>query len=68
MFRNSRAFCNFLRPVYIRIVYPLLQGVLRIHVMAARNLKVGDKSVIGRGSSDPYCVVRGESRLCFSAR
>ncbi|VDP84944.1 unnamed protein product [Echinostoma caproni] len=35
-----------------------IQGVLRIHVIAGRNLKAGDKSVVGRGSSDPYCIVR----------
>ncbi|TPP64365.1 Extended synaptotagmin-2-B [Fasciola gigantica] len=50
-----------------RLKYPMPQGVLRMHVMAARNLKVGDKPVVGRGSSDPYCVVRVGARTFKTA-
>ncbi|CAL8086569.1 unnamed protein product [Calicophoron daubneyi] len=41
-----------------RLKYPMPQGVLRIYVISGRKLKVGDKTMVGRGSSDPYCIVR----------
>ena len=35
------------------------QGVLRIHVTEAKELKKADISLTGKGKSDPYAVVRG---------
>nr|CAX74446.1 Protein FAM62B [Schistosoma japonicum] len=45
-----------------RLKYPLPQGVLHINVISGRNLKAGDKNVIGHNTSDPYCVVRVGAR------
>ena len=38
----------------------LLQGVLRIHVIGAKELVKADLSLMGKGKSDPYTVVRGK--------
>ncbi|VDP35056.1 unnamed protein product [Schistosoma margrebowiei] len=42
-----------------RLKYPLPQGVLHINIISGRNLKAGDKNMIGHRTSDPYCVIRG---------
>ncbi|CAH8853665.1 unnamed protein product [Trichobilharzia szidati] len=42
--------------------YPLPQGVLHVNMISGRNLKAGDKSMIGRHTSDPYCVIRVGAR------
>lgn len=34
-----------------------LQGLLRIHVVEAKNLMKKDISVLGKGKSDPYAIV-----------
>ena len=36
------------------------QGVLRLNVVAGRELKAADIKIIGKGKSDPYCCVYGE--------
>ena len=36
----------------------LWQGVLRIHVVEAKDLVSADIKVLGKGKSDPYAVVR----------
>ncbi|XP_013391900.1 extended synaptotagmin-2-like isoform X2 [Lingula anatina] len=38
--------------------YPLPQGVLRIHVVGAKDLMKADIAFIGKGKSDPYCKLR----------
>ncbi|KAH9583465.1 Kinesin- protein 11 [Schistosoma haematobium] len=45
-----------------RLKYPLPQGVLHINIISGRNLKAGDKNVIGHRTSDPYCVIRVGAR------
>ena len=35
------------------------QGVLRIHVIEAKNLAAKDMALLSKGKSDPYCIVRG---------
>lgn len=35
----------------------ILQGVLRIHVIEAKDLMKMDISVLGKGKSDPYCIL-----------
>ncbi|GAA55760.1 extended synaptotagmin-2 [Clonorchis sinensis] len=45
-----------------RLKYPMPQGVLRVNVIGARRLKIGDKNLITGGSSDPYCVIRVGAR------
>ncbi|KAL4229104.1 Extended synaptotagmin-3 [Mactra antiquata] len=41
-----------------RLRYPQPDGVLRIHVVEAKELVKADISVLGKGKSDPYAVVR----------
>ncbi|GLH00861.1 Extended synaptotagmin-2 [Gryllus bimaculatus] len=36
---------------------PELEGVLRIHVVEARNLMKKDISMLGKGKSDPYAII-----------
>nr|QQY02574.1 extended synaptotagmin [Cryptocotyle lingua] len=50
-----------------RLKYPMPQGVLRVNVVGARRLKVGDKNLITGGSSDPYCVIRVGARAFKTA-
>ncbi|XP_022104260.1 extended synaptotagmin-2-like [Acanthaster planci] len=38
--------------------YPMPQGVLRIHVIEAKNLVAKDLALLSKGKSDPYCIVR----------
>ena len=38
-----------------------LQGVLRIHVLEAKDLVKADIAVLGKGKSDPYTVVKGKN-------
>ena len=38
-----------------------LQGVVRLHIVAARELKKADFKVMGKGKSDPYCKIYSES-------
>ncbi|XP_071788056.1 extended synaptotagmin-2-like isoform X1 [Asterias amurensis] len=38
--------------------YPMPQGVLRIHVIEAKNLVAADIGILKKGKSDPYCIVR----------
>merc|ERR1719354_483913 len=38
--------------------YPMPEGVLRIHVLEARNLVAKDKKFLKKDSSDPYVVVK----------
>ncbi|CAH8574370.1 unnamed protein product [Heterobilharzia americana] len=45
-----------------RLRYPLPQGVLHVNMISGRNLKAGDKNVIGHNTSDPYCVIRVGAR------
>ncbi|RTG90650.1 uncharacterized protein DC041_0002334 [Schistosoma bovis] len=45
-----------------RLKYPLPQGVLHINIISGRNLKAGDKNMIGHRTSDPYCVIRVGAR------
>lgn len=35
----------------------LLQGVLRIHVIEAKNLMKKDITMLGKGKSDPYAII-----------
>ena len=35
------------------------QGVIRLTVIEARDLKAADTEIIGRGLSDPYCIIKG---------
>lgn len=35
----------------------LLKGVLRVHVVEAKDLMKKDINMLGRGSSDPYAVL-----------
>ncbi|XP_038058006.1 extended synaptotagmin-2-like isoform X2 [Patiria miniata] len=42
--------------------YPMPQGVLRIHVIEAKNLVAKDFAVLSKGKSDPYCIVRVGSK------
>ena len=35
------------------------QGVLRIHVVEASELKKADFKIVGKGKSDPYCKIYG---------
>ena len=37
------------------------QGVLRIHVIEAKDLVAADIGILKKGKSDPYCIVRGKS-------
>ena len=37
-----------------------LQGVVRLHIVAARELKKADFKVMGKGKSDPYCKIYSE--------
>lgn len=37
--------------------FDIIQGVLRIHVVEAKNLMKKDISVLGKGKSDPYAIV-----------
>ena len=37
-----------------------VQGVLRVHVIEAKDLKRADISITGRGKSDPYATITGE--------
>lgn len=37
--------------------FELLQGVLRIHVVEAKDLMKKDIGVLGKGKSDPYAIV-----------
>lgn len=41
-----------------RLRYPQPHGVLRIHVLGAKELEKADISVMGKGKSDPYAVIR----------
>ncbi|KER31423.1 hypothetical protein T265_02335 [Opisthorchis viverrini] len=50
-----------------RLKYPMPQGVLRVNVIGARRLKIGDKNLITGGSSDPYCVIRVGARTFQTA-
>ena len=36
------------------------QGVLRVHMVEAKDLKKADISLTGKGKSDPYAIVTGE--------
>jgi Ca2+-dependent lipid-binding protein len=36
---------------------PQPEGVLRIHVVEAKDLMKKDISVLGKGKSDPYCII-----------
>nr|XP_048779994.1 extended synaptotagmin-2-like isoform X1 [Ostrea edulis] len=38
--------------------YPPPEGVLRIHMMEARNLVSADLAFVGKGKSDPYAVLK----------
>ncbi|KAL7062125.1 hypothetical protein AAHC03_01899 [Spirometra sp. Aus1] len=38
--------------------FPSAQGVLRINVISASDLVASDINIVGKNSSDPYCVVR----------
>ncbi|KAL8564138.1 hypothetical protein ACOMHN_035743 [Nucella lapillus] len=40
-----------------KLRYPMPQGVLRVHVVEARDLKKADISITGKGKSDPYTIV-----------
>ncbi|XP_076437301.1 extended synaptotagmin-2-like isoform X2 [Babylonia areolata] len=40
-----------------KLRYPMPQGVLRVHVLEARDLKKADISITGKGKSDPYAIV-----------
>ncbi|CAH8522477.1 unnamed protein product [Dicrocoelium dendriticum] len=51
----------------LQLKYPIPQGILRVNVVEARRLKIGDKNIAGRGSSDPYCVVRVGARTFKTA-
>lgn len=33
------------------------QGVLRVHVIQAKNLEKKDSNVLGKGKSDPYATI-----------
>lgn len=35
------------------------QGVLRLHIVEARELIRADVGVLGMGKSDPYCIISG---------
>ncbi|XP_078488776.1 extended synaptotagmin-2 isoform X8 [Ciona intestinalis] len=49
-----------------RLRFPLPQGVIRIHVIEARNLEEKDKKVLGfGGGSDPYVTVQVGHRQKF---
>jgi Ca2+-dependent lipid-binding protein len=43
-------------PAY-KLKMPQPEGVLRIHVVEAKDLMKKDISVLGKGKSDPYCIV-----------
>ncbi|CAH8516209.1 unnamed protein product [Schistosoma turkestanicum] len=45
-----------------RLKYPLPEGVLHINIISGRNLKAGDKNMVGHNTSDPYCVIRVGAR------
>ncbi|KAK7092651.1 extended synaptotagmin-2-like isoform X3 [Littorina saxatilis] len=40
-----------------KLKYPQPQGVLRVHVIEARDLKKADIGLTGKGKSDPYTIV-----------
>jgi len=40
-----------------------IQGVLRIHVVEAKELEKADISLMGKGKSDPYTVIRSKSYM-----
>ena len=37
------------------------QGVLRLHIVAAKDLKRADINLIGKGKSDPYVKIYGKN-------
>ncbi|XP_078488775.1 extended synaptotagmin-2 isoform X7 [Ciona intestinalis] len=52
-----------------RLRFPLPQGVIRIHVIEARNLEEKDKKVLGfGGGSDPYVTVQGKLLITVGHR
>lgn len=42
---------------YIQMIFQSLQGVLRIHVVEAKDLMKKDIGVLGKGKSDPYAII-----------
>lgn len=40
-----------------KLKYPIPQGVIRLHVYEARDLKKADFNLVGKGKSDPYCCL-----------
>ncbi|CAD5122689.1 DgyrCDS11099 [Dimorphilus gyrociliatus] len=40
-----------------KLKYPVPQGVIRLHVYEARDLKKADFNLVGKGKSDPYCNI-----------
>ena len=46
-----------------RSVFVIPQGVVRITVVEAKDLIAADIAVFGKGSSDPYVVLRGKTAL-----
>ena len=49
-----------------QLYFPEPEGIIRLKVIEARNLENMDITFLGQGVSDPYCVVQGISRACFT--
>ena len=41
------------------------QGIIRLHIIAGRELKKADIGLIGKGKSDPYCKIYGKTIVLF---
>lgn len=55
------SFCSLLADHVRTSPFCFLQGVVRIHIIEAKNLEEKDKKVLGfGGKSDPFVTVKGK--------
>lgn len=48
----------YMSALVIVVMYP--QGVIRVKILEAKDLKKADIGFTGKGKSDPYVVIRGQ--------